>query len=103
MSKTIFFFFFLLLISCNSIKENIGIALNAKDGAIIRTTNSTYIIQDKLAWNDSILNKKIYFKYKIIESGYVSKENLTNEHGLHKQGREGNNIIIKLIDTKIEK
>jgi hypothetical protein len=92
------------LFACKTNQEIIGFATNAKDGASIRTEDAVFIIDDLRTWADSINNKNVQAKVKILNTSNVTKSYLYNENTkIYKQGRIGKTIEVKLLTIKIIK
>ncbi len=92
------------LFACKTNQEIIGFATNAKDGASIRTEDAVFIIDDLNTWADSINNKNVQAKVKILNTSNVTKSDLYDENTKsHKQGRIGKTIEVKLLTIKIIK
>jgi hypothetical protein len=72
----------------------IGLALNAKAGAVVKIKNgNTYYLDGINAWNENITNKTIEV-HGILKKENFKKEDLKNENGEWMQGMVGEKLTI---------
>ena len=93
--------FLFVLISCKPINEITGVAYNSKDGVTIRTNKRVYVDENLFKWNDSLNNKLVVVKCKIIDSAIVTEKDLGYDAKVYKQGRIGKTVRIKILNIKL--
>lgn len=102
--KKYFAILLIIFVSCKCDILITGLATNSKDGALIRNQDGVYIIEGKEVWEDSLNNRNVQAKIKVISETKVSKSDLNGEKKtLFKQGRIGTTFISKLKKIKVLK
>lgn len=72
-----------------------GIAQNAKEGAVIETTDMIYYLEGLHSWDTSVSGKKVEVKGDLIkETPVAGGEELKDKGGKWKQGSIGDKYII---------
>jgi hypothetical protein len=84
------------LFSVNRNIEIIGKAQNSKDGAIIRSRDVVYRINNRDGWKTNLLGKNVKVSAKIVTNEYITETDLGYDTKEFKQGRLGRTITVSL-------